>query len=87
MKLPIDSWWTTAGLSYAGGWHPLSGRIRAQIPDECVEDDYAWEHSEQHIRRLKELGITILIGQFDRGLSDADQAEDVERTAHARCIL
>src|SRR5205814_2428103 len=72
-------WWKTAGLVYAGGWHPITGRIRGQIPDEFVEGDYAWEYTEEHICRLKELRVTILIGQFDRGLSDIDQAEDVER--------
>jgi hypothetical protein len=71
-------WWRTKGLLVAGGWHPLTGRLRCQIPDESLEDDYLWEYSEEHILRLKELGITLLIGQFDRGLGDSDQAEDQE---------
>ncbi len=72
-------WWQTEGLVIAGGWHPLSARIRRGIPSETIEADYAWEYSEEHVRRLKQLGITLLIGQFDRGLGETDQAEDQDR--------
>lgn len=71
-------WWKTEGLMIAGGWHPLPGRIRAKIPSETTEEDYAWEYTEEHILRLKELGITLLISQFDRGLGDSDQREQQE---------
>ncbi len=76
------AWWEKTGLAVAGGWHPLSGRLRLSIKSENLEDDYAWEYSEAHIRRLRELGITLLIGQYDRGLGATDQAADQEL---ARC--
>jgi len=72
-------WWDTVGLVYAGGWHPITGRIRGGIVSESVEEEYAWEYTEEHVLRLKELGVTLLVGQFDRGLGDSDQAEDQER--------
>ncbi len=72
-------WWQTEGLVIAGGWHPLAARIRRGIPSETVEEDYAWEYSDEHVRRLKQLGVTVLLGQFDRGFGEADQAEDQDR--------
>ncbi|OPZ91199.1 MAG: hypothetical protein BWY73_01151 [candidate division TA06 bacterium ADurb.Bin417] len=75
-KLP---WWKESGLTVAGGWHPITGRIRRHIPNENEEADYLWEYTEAHILRLKELGITLLVSQFDRGLGDTDQAEEQER--------
>ncbi|MCM8769643.1 MAG: beta-galactosidase [Candidatus Omnitrophica bacterium] len=72
-------WWKKHGLLVAGGWHPLTGRIRAGGQPENLEEEYDWEYTEEHIRRLKELGITLLVSQFDRGLGDTDQAEDQER--------
>ena len=68
-------WWKTQGVFFAGGWEPLTGRIRRGVATEHAEEEYAWEYSEEHILRLKELGIVLLIGQFDRGLGDSDQAE------------
>jgi len=79
-------WWRTDGLLVAGGWHPLAGRIRNRIPEEAIEEDYEWEYTEEHILRLKELGVTLLVGQFDRGLSDADQAEEVARAARQAAL-
>jgi|GEM_PF-1794167 len=72
-------WWKKEGLIVAGGWHPLTGRIRSGGQPEDLEEQYEWEYTEQHISRLKELGITLLVGQFDRGLGETDQAEDQER--------
>ncbi len=72
-------WWQTDGLVIAGGWHPLAARIRRGIPSETVEADYAWEYTEEHIQRLKQLGVTLLLGQFDRGFGESDQAEEQER--------
>jgi len=80
-------WWKRDGLVFAGGWHPLSGRIRRGIPAEEIESDYAWEYTEEHVLRLKALGITLLLGQVDRGLGEAEAAEDHERARElaARC--
>ncbi|MBI4026505.1 MAG: beta-galactosidase [Verrucomicrobia bacterium] len=75
MKTKSLPWWKTDGIICAGGWHPLAGRLRAGNQTEAAEQDFAWEYSEAHIRRLKQLGITLLIGQFDRGLGDQDQAK------------
>jgi len=72
-------WWKTTGMLVAGGWHPLAGRLRNRIPEENIEEEYEWEYTEDHILRLKELGITVLVGQYDRGLGDTDQAESQEK--------
>lgn len=79
-------WWRTAGIILAGGWHPYTGRLRNRIPEETIEEDYEWEFTEAHIKRLKSLGVTLLVGQFDRGLSDADQAEDVARAVRQAAL-
>lgn len=71
-------WWKTEGLVVAGGWHPLPGRIRQRIQPEDVEQDYFWEYTEDHILRLKSLGITLLIGQFHRGLGESDETQHQE---------
>lgn len=72
-------WWRTQGLLVAGGWHPLPARIRSGFRQDDEEEFYAWEYTEEHILRLKELGITALISQFDRGLGPTDQAPEQER--------
>ncbi|MHC4873503.1 MAG: beta-galactosidase trimerization domain-containing protein [Planctomycetota bacterium] len=72
-----ESWWKQ-GLLIAGGWHPLSGRIRNRIPEEDIEDEYMWEYTEEYILRLKDLGISLVIGQFDRGFGETDQEKDQE---------
>jgi len=72
-------WWLSEGLMISGGWHPITGRIRRGIPHEHLESAYDWEYTEEHVGRLKELGVTLLIGQFDRGLGDTDQADDQDR--------
>ncbi len=82
----LTPWWLARGLIVAGGWHPCTGRVRNRIPEENIEAEYDWEFTEEHILRLKELGITLLMGQFDRGLGDTDQAEDQER-ARQQCEL
>lgn len=81
------NWILTRGLSVAGGWHPLAARIRNRIPEEEIESDQAWEFTAAHIRRLKQLGITLLVGAFDRGLGETDQKEThaLARTQCARC--
>ncbi len=71
-------WWRTTGLLKAGGWHPYTGRMRQGIQPEDIEEQYAWEYTEEHVLRLKELGVKLLIGQFDRGLGETDQAEHQE---------
>jgi len=67
-------WWHTNGLLKAGGWHPYTGRMRRGIQPEDAEEQYEWEYTEEHILRLKELGVRLLVGQFDRGLGETDQA-------------
>lgn len=86
MSTTTFPWWLTDGLVFAGGWHPLAARVRRTIPAEDIEADYEWEYSEEHVRRLKELGITMLLGQFDRGLGDTDSAEDHERARELASI-
>ena len=76
---PKHPWWRTEGILVAGGWHPLPARIRAGNKPDNQEELYAWEYTEEHILRLKELGITVLIGQFDRGLGPTDQAPEQEK--------
>jgi glycosyl hydrolase family 42 (putative beta-galactosidase) len=76
-KLP---WWKEEGLIKAGGWHPLNARLRNNANNpENEEELYEWEHSEERVLRLKELGINLVIGQFDRGLGDSDEAEEHEK--------
>jgi hypothetical protein len=74
-KRKKSDWWEQEGFLIAGGWHPLSGRIRSGGNAENEEELYSWEYTEAHLRRLKKLGITLLIGQCDRGLSPGDQKE------------
>lgn len=68
-------WWLTEGIFFAGGWHPQHARVRRGIPGETCEVDCEWEYTPEHIDRLAELGVTLLIGQFDRGYAQVDQAE------------
>lgn len=81
-----DHWISTRGLSVAGGWHPLAARIRNRIPEEDIEAEFAWEFTAEHIRRLKTLGITLLVGAFDRGLGETDQKE-MHVLARKQCTL
>jgi len=71
-------WWKKHPLVCAGGWHPLAARLRRGGQSESAEADYAWEYTEAHIRRLKKLGVNLLVGQFDRGLGETDQAPEQE---------
>ena len=72
-------WWKRDGIIKGGGWHPLAGRLRANFGKENEEEDYLWEYSEEHMKRMKELGMTTLVGQFDRGLGPSDQKEEQDR--------
>ncbi len=80
-------WYKTEGIVHAGGWHPLPARIRNGGKSEDEEDLYAWEYTEAHILRLKELGINLLQGQCDRGLGPTDQAphQELARQQAALC--
>jgi len=84
---PKVPWWRRQGLVMAGGWHPLTGRLRAGGKADNEEELYAWEYTEAHIRRLKELGITLLVSQCDRGLGPTDQErdQDLARRQAALC--
>lgn len=57
----------------AGSWHPLSGRVRAGNVFENDEELFAHEFSEENFNALKARGVTLYIGQFDRGLAFRDQ--------------
>ncbi|KKR04417.1 MAG: hypothetical protein UT30_C0008G0039 [Candidatus Uhrbacteria bacterium GW2011_GWF2_39_13] len=74
-----NDWWKNEGIYLAGGWHPLAGRLRAGNALDNEEELYEWEYSEERIARLKLLGINLIVGQFDRGLSDTDQKEEQEK--------
>lgn len=76
MRTPASlPWWKRTPLILAGSWHPLAGRLRAGNALENDEALFAGEFREATFDALKQRGVTLYVGQFDRGLAFADQAE------------
>jgi hypothetical protein len=70
---PPSPWWNRGPLVVAGSWHPLSGRLRAGNALENDEELFAHEFTEKNFDALKARGVTLYVGQFDRGLAFRDQ--------------
>ena len=70
------------GLRAFGAWEPLSFRLRSG-PESATgrtEDDYAWEHTEEFIKGLKERGFNLFITHFSKGRGITAEAEEREDT-------
>ncbi len=74
MTPPEIPWWKNQGLVVAGSWHPLCARIRAGNVYENDEELFAYEFTKKNFDALKNRGVTLYVGQFDRGYSFLDQA-------------
>jgi len=70
------------GLRAFGAWEPLSFRIRSwpQGTTRRIEDDYAWEHTEEFIKGLKQRGFNLIITPFSKGRGITAEAEEREHT-------
>lgn len=70
------------GLRVFGAWEPLSFRIRswAENSNWSIEDEYAWEHTEEFIIGLKERGFNLIITSFSKGRGISAEAEEREDT-------
>ena len=72
----------TEGLRVFGAWEPLAFRMRGwpESPGCRIEDDYAWEHTEEFIKGLKERGFNLFITHFSKGRGISAEAEEREDT-------
>ena len=70
------------GLRAFGAWEPLAHRIRGGYAPEHArtEDVYAWEHSEEFIKGLKDRGFNLFITHFSKGFGIEAEAEEYENT-------
>lgn len=70
------------GLRVFGAWEPLSFRMRTctDKPTCRMEDDYAWEHTEEFIKGLKERGFNLFITHFSKGRGITAETEEREDT-------
>src|ERR1051326_4828768 len=73
MRSSAQPWWKKQGLVIAGSWHPLNARIRAGHVYENDEELFAYEFTEKNFDALQARGVTLYVGQFDRGYSFEDQ--------------
>lgn len=70
------------GLRVFGAWEPLSFRIRSwtEGTTRSIEDEYAWEHSEEFIIGLKRRGFNLIITPFSKGRGITAETEEREDT-------
>ena len=67
------------GLRAFGAWEPLAHRIRGRT-DIRHEDRYAWEHTEEFIKGLKDRGLNLFITHFSKGYGIQAEGEERENT-------
>ncbi|MDO9542990.1 MAG: beta-galactosidase [Kiritimatiellia bacterium] len=66
------------GVRAFGAWEPLSFLIRngATGVNAPIEDVFAWRHSEEFVKGLKERGFNLYITAFSKGHGIEAEAED-----------
>ncbi|MCK4245419.1 MAG: hypothetical protein KAX20_07325, partial [Candidatus Omnitrophica bacterium] len=69
--------WLKEGVISAGKWECLTERRRGG-PRENEEEIYEREHSEETVKRLSEIGVTLVISQFHKGFGFKAEKEDME---------
>ena len=68
------------GLRAFGSWEPLAHHLR-RATDWCAKEDaYAWEHSEEFIKGLKDRGFNLFITHFSKGYGIRAEANERENT-------
>ena len=69
------------GLRAFGAWEPLMHRLRTS-PEGThrITEAYAWEHTEEFIKGLKDRGFNLFITHFSKGYGIEAEAEERENT-------
>lgn len=72
--------WKKGPVVLTGNWEPLVFRRRLGGGPADIAEQYRKEHTETLVRRLKELGINLLITHYFKGFGLKAEAEDIEQT-------
>lgn len=77
--LPRPAWLKKEPLIVAGNWDSMS-IFRRRVGGNPVwqEEDYAREHTEETVRKLKELGVTMAVIHFYKGYGMRAESEQLE---------
>lgn len=81
------AWWNLDPMVIAGSWHPLNARIRLGDVFEDDEALFAYEFTNKNYDDLKKRGVTLYIGQMDRGYAHLDQKPYYELARQASAAM
>ena len=72
--------WLKDGIVMVGNWEPLTFRLRkgGGLADELKQ--WNVEHSEETVKKLKALGVTLMIPNLHKGFGLKTEARDIEAT-------
>ena len=72
------------GLRVFGSWEPLAHHLQGGGASRGAEAAYAWVHTEEFIKGLRDRGLNLYITHFSKGYgieAEADDREDTRRVA------
>ncbi len=70
--------WLKDGIVMVGSWEPPSFQIRRGGQDVDTAEQWKLERTEQSVRRLKELGVTMVLTSLHKGAGLKAEAEEIE---------
>ncbi len=73
--------WFAEGLMFVGNWEPLAFRRRAGLAAVDEEAIYTREHRPETLRRLRALGVNLIITHFHKGFGLAAEREEIAGAA------
>ena len=80
------------GLRVFGSWEPLAHHLQGGGASRGVEAAYAWVHTEEFIKGLKDRGFNLYITHFSKGYGIEAAAPERENprtvpTTRRRCAV
>jgi beta-galactosidase GanA len=86
--IPAPAWLKDEPLIIVGNWDSMSiFRRRVGGNPTWQEDDYQKEHSEETVRKLKELGVTLAVIHFYKGFGLEAEKEHLEYARKLTSLL
>src|SRR5512133_1771139 len=71
----LPAWWLDEGLVMAGSWESPSFRLRRTTDEtrESILDGWRREHSDEFVRKLKDLGVNFVMIPIYKGFGLATE--------------
>ncbi len=86
--IPAPAWLKNEPLIIVGNWDSMAiFRRRVGGNPTWQEDDYRQEHSEETVRKLKELGVTMAVIHFYKGFGLQAEKEHIDDARRLAALL